>query len=133
MNCESTHMLHELLWPSFNGRVGKEELINSRTTGKIPMTMLYYRDETGMSHRYVLRDEGGRDVAALQVMTMPLMPPVLSNVYVVPDLRRRGLATTLLVRAKHDHPEAMYSKYLTDDGKAWKDALTAKWQEEQKS
>jgi len=73
------------------------------------------------SHRYVMLD-GERAIAVLQVVERGGQA-VVANVYVLPEHRRRGLATALLARARRDFsvshaPEHM----LSDEGRAFRDA-----------
>jgi ribosomal protein S18 acetylase RimI-like enzyme len=53
------------------------------------------------SYRYVL-SEGGRAVAALQVVSRDGEHGTIANVYVEPSYRRQGLASQLLRRAERD-------------------------------
>jgi hypothetical protein len=70
-----------------------------------------------------MSDEADRPIAAIQVVERPKQGKgswkIIANVYVVPDCRRRGLATLLLLRVKHDHPAAIPSVHQSPDGAAW--------------
>src|SRR5574341_391879 len=72
------------------------------------------------SYRYVLR-ESGEAVAALQIVSRDGLRGKIANVYVVPNARRRGLATRLLRHAQsafsvieHADPE-----HRSTEAEAW--------------
>lgn len=85
---------------------GKEKLI--KKYGNIER----YKSEYG-SFRYLYRDKG-IIIAAIQGV---LNPPILSNIYVKKEYRRKGIATKLFSRAKKDIKGLKVSEDKTDMGK----------------
>lgn len=75
----------------------------------------HYMDDYG-SHRFVGYAHGV-PVAAIQVVTALGRPGVVANVYTVPELRGRGLASELLVLARKKLGEIQHSKHLTKRGR----------------
>lgn len=67
------------------------------------------------STRYIKYDDEN-PIAAIQVMSHPKLGDVVSNLFVLPDYRRSGLATKLFNIAKHDFPNLKHNEYLTKDG-----------------
>lgn len=79
-------------------RMGKERVISKEDGVEIT------EGEHGGSWRYLKRDEKGDIVGVIQGVTMPDGVPVLSNLYVRPDYRGKGVAQELSMRLRKDKP-----------------------------
>jgi len=73
------------------------------------------------STRYVSYD-GGKPVAALQVVSRDKRNASIANVYTDPCCRRRGLAKELLSRARRDFKSIVHAseENISEAGKAWR-------------
>lgn len=80
-----------------------------------------YKNPHG-SVRYVWY-EHGEPLAALQVVTRDGKLATIANVYTAPIHHRRGLASALLARARHDFKEVRHAEdaHLSTEGRAWRD------------
>jgi GNAT superfamily N-acetyltransferase len=77
------------------------------------------------SVRYVLTIQG-TPVGGLQVVTKDGKSALVANLYVVPGMRRQGIASHLLAKARRDFATVTYpgDESLSADGKAFRDADT---------
>jgi len=86
------------------------------------------------SYRYVLYISG-QAVSALQVMSRDKKSAQVANVFTAPEFRRQGQAAKLLARARKDFRTVNHSRNLSEEGRAWSQAvrsaaarrLAAKW------
>lgn len=76
----------------------------------------------GGSYRLV-RLDGGRIVAGLQVMSPTGRDGVVANVFCRPEDRRRGHASALLAAARSLFADLTLSEDRSPDGAAWADAV----------
>lgn len=76
------------------------------------------------SVRYIL-DDGTKPIAAIQLMVKG-KSAIIANIYVDPEYRRNGIATTLVELTKNDYPNIQYSENVTEDGKPFETSLKSK-------
>ena len=75
------------------------------------------------SVRYVLYAHGSA-VAVVQLVTMDGRTAKVANAYVVPELRRRKLASLLLKRARQDFRVIEHSTHLSESGRGFAKATS---------
>lgn len=111
----------DLMWLLLRpGAAYAEGMVGKEKTRKVNVDVERYSNAHG-SHRYVLHREG-RPIAALQVVEAGSRA-VAAQVYVVPQARRRGLATRLWRLAQRDFPHLEPSEHRTTAGAHFVESL----------
>lgn len=104
--------------PEIAARIGPEAVIShpgARITRTRGTAFPWARGVRVTGERYLIQ-EGNRIVAGMNVTSKTGKPAVISNVFVAPDRRRRGLATELLAAAKAEHPTLVVDSAMTEAG-----------------
>jgi len=89
-----------------------------------------YLGEFG-SIRYVLRDNDGNIIASAQGVIPPDRPAQMSNIYVHPYHRRKGLAEKLVSIFESDNEGGTHSQHINDDMQSVLDKMNQEKSEKQ--
>jgi predicted GNAT family acetyltransferase len=102
--------LDEINSPSMIERMGKEKLIKTVNGNEIT------KSQYG-SGRIIKRNESGEIIGALQYVKAPNSNEViLSNIYVRPDVRKKGIGTNLVDTLKKQFKNVQVDSSMTEDG-----------------
>lgn len=107
----------ELLAPCSQSRsIGSEKPANKTSRNFSEDRIALFRSPFG-SFRFVFIQDG-QALGALQVMQSKPGHEVAANIFVLPEVRRKGIAQSLLMAAHETFSGLQYSTDLTNDGAA---------------
>lgn len=113
----------ELLAPCSQSRsIGNEKPTNKTSRNFEEDGIALFRSPFG-SFRFVFIQDG-QALGALQVMQSKPGHEVAANIFVLPEVRRKGIAQALLKAANETFPGLRYSTDLTNDGAALLNAMS---------
>ena len=96
---------------------GESKSVGEETGREVPNGVSTFMSPLG-STRYVYSENGER-LAVLQVMSRDGKTGIATNVYTVPEARRKGYASKLMDAARRDFERIENSADVSPDGAAW--------------
>jgi ribosomal protein S18 acetylase RimI-like enzyme len=110
--------------PRICERIGKETSVRFQYPLEVTRGQAFrttFGSDSGLStgRRFLFHDQDGSIIGALNITTLGRRHAVVSNIYVRPDRRGRGIASILVAAAKEDYPRLTVDHHQTVEGAAF--------------